>query len=66
MSPTDCVKDRLASYLFFDAKECLDQALLVAERHPIDMNSIKKWCVRENGENVYEEFSELLKNRRDT
>jgi hypothetical protein len=26
LSPTDCVKDRLASYIHFKARECLDQA----------------------------------------
>lgn len=28
--PTDCVKDRLASYIHFKAPECLDQAVMVA------------------------------------
>lgn len=28
-SPTDCVRDRLASFAFFNARECLDQAVLV-------------------------------------
>ena len=31
-SPTDCVKDRLASYIYFKARECLDQAVLVASK----------------------------------
>ncbi len=31
LSPTDCVKDRLASYIHWDAKECLDQAVMVAK-----------------------------------
>lgn len=42
-SPTDCVKDRLASFIHFNAEECLDQAVLVAKRHPVDIDKIKSW-----------------------
>jgi len=34
-SPTDCVRDRLASYIHFSANECKDQAILVAKKHPM-------------------------------
>lgn len=30
-SPTDCIRDRLASYIHFKARECLDQAALVVK-----------------------------------
>jgi len=60
-SPTDCVRDRLASYAFFNAQECLDQAVLVASRHPVDFSKIKKWCTSENIVTHYEDFTEKLK-----
>lgn len=47
LSPTDCVKDRLASYIHFKAPEGLDQAVIVAKNHDVNFTSIKKWC--ENG-----------------
>lgn len=44
LSPTDCVRDRLASYVHFGAAECLDQALLVARAHDLDWDKIERWC----------------------
>jgi hypothetical protein len=44
LSPTDCVKDRLASYIHFKAPEGLDQAVLVAKNQDVNLVSIKKWC----------------------
>ena len=41
-SPTDCVKDRLASYIHFKAAECLDQAVIVAKSHPVNFKRIEK------------------------
>ena len=35
-SPTDCIRDRLASYIHFKARECLDQAVLVAKKFPFN------------------------------
>ena len=43
LSPTDCVKDRLSWYLHFGDAQALEQALLVAREHHIDLNEIRKW-----------------------
>ncbi len=59
-SPTDCVRDRLASYIHFQARECLDQAVLVAERFPVDLKKIKTWCKGEGSEEAFLKFSEKL------
>lgn len=61
LSPTDCVKDRLASYIHFNARECLDQAVMVAKKHPIKLNNIKKWCIDEGGETQFQDFLKKLK-----
>lgn len=61
-SPTDCVKDRLASYIHFKAAECLDQAVMVAKKHPVKLEEIKKWCMGEQGEKQWEDFLEKFKN----
>jgi hypothetical protein len=61
LSPTDCVKDRLASYIHFKARECLDQAVMVAEKHPVQMSAIKKWCQGEGRPEAFDEFSIKLK-----
>jgi hypothetical protein len=61
LSPTDCVKDRLASYIHFKARECLDQAVLVAKNHPVKFEAIKKWCKNEGAESAYDDFQRKMK-----
>lgn len=61
LSPTDCVKDRLASYIHFKARECLDQAVLVAKKHSIKLEKIKNWCEAEGAEYAFEDFLKKLK-----
>lgn len=60
LSPTDCIKDRLASYIYFKSQEGLEQALLVAKYQPFKMAEIKNWCKRENAEFAYEDFKQKL------
>jgi len=40
LSPTDCIEDRLASYYYWNDKQCLEQTLLVAENKEIDILEI--------------------------
>jgi hypothetical protein len=61
LSPTDCVKDRLASYIYFRDRVGLDQALMVARKHPVNLQSIESWCSRENATPVFEEFMAALR-----
>ena len=56
LSPTDCIRDRLASYIHFSARECLDQAVLVANSQPFDLKKVKSWCIKEGGKTQFEEF----------
>jgi hypothetical protein len=60
LSPTDCVKDRLASFIYFNDREGLEQAILVAKRQTIDLKSIQKWCEAEGHPEAYQTFSEQL------
>ena len=60
-SPTDCVRDRLASFAFFGARECLDQAVLVANAHEVDFRKVKKWCKQENILECFSQFISKLK-----
>lgn len=65
-SPTDCIRDRLASYIHFNAMECLDQAVLVAQKHPFDRNKIKSWCANEGAPSAFKDFEEKLKRANNT
>ncbi len=62
-SPTDCIKDRLSSYIHFNARECLDQALLVARNQRFEMRMVKELCFQEgaSGKDAFEEFEKLLR-----
>jgi hypothetical protein len=41
LSPTDCVKDRLAAYYHWGDRQCLEQAVLVAGTAPVDLADIR-------------------------
>lgn len=60
LSPTDCVKDRLASYIYYGSRECLDQAVLVTTQQPVDQKKVKTWCEKEGQIEVYEEYLKLV------
>lgn len=61
LSPTDCVKDRLANYIYFADKQCLQQAILVASEQLVDFEGIKRWCEDEGMSAKYEDFIEGMK-----
>jgi hypothetical protein len=56
VSPTDCVKDRLAAYYHWNDLQCLEQAVLVGHAHPIDLRELRRWSV---GEGKGREFSSI-------
>jgi len=56
VSPTDCVKDRLAAYFHWNDLQCLEQAVMVGQAHPIDLEELRRWSV---GEGKGREFSKL-------
>jgi hypothetical protein len=63
LSPTDCVKDRLASFFHWDDAQALEQALMVAEGNTIDLKEIKLWAKKEGFPKKYDEFLKKLKQR---
>ena len=56
ISPTDCVKDRLAAYYHWGDRQCLAQAQLVARGHTIDIGEIERWSI---GEGKFDEFEHI-------
>ena len=62
LSPTDCVRDRLTSFIHFQARECLDQAQLVARAQTIEWPVVEAWCTREGPRGIaaYGELRALL------
>jgi hypothetical protein len=62
ISPTDCVKDRLAAYYFWDDQQSLAQAILVALHNRINISEIKRWS---QAEGKIEKFKIFLKRYND-
>ena len=63
LAPTECVMDRLAWYLHDADTECLEQAVQVATRHPVDLERIERWArgERPHGEERFREFERRLR-----
>lgn len=60
VSPTDCVKDRLCAFYFWNDRQGLAQAILVAKSQNVDLKEIKRWSKAEGKEQEYELFKEKL------
>ena len=60
ISPTDCVKDRLAGYYHWDDLPCLEQAVLVARENPIDLDEIERWSKREGKGHLFQQIRKRL------
>lgn len=56
ISPTDCVKDRLAWYYHFGDMQCLSQAILVSNGYRIDIEDIRRWS---EGDGKLSDFEEI-------
>lgn len=48
LSPTDCVKDRLAAFYHWNDNQALEQALMVTKDNRVDMKEVKRWSKVEN------------------
>jgi hypothetical protein len=60
ISPTDCVKDRLAAYYHWGDQQSLSQAILVAERNKIDVDEIRRWSMAEGKLQEFEKIKKKL------
>jgi len=63
LSPTDCVKDRLAAFFYWNDQECLEQALLVGSSTDIDLSEIERWAHKEGNEKKFNLFRDRLKEK---
>lgn len=61
ISPTDCVKDRLASYYHWGDRQSLEQAILVAKSSRIDLDEIERWSNSEGKQKEFLSVKEILK-----
>ena len=47
LSPTQSVMDRLAWFFYSNDRQCLDQAVWIAQSQPINLDQIRQWAIRE-------------------
>ncbi len=63
LSTTDCVKDRLAWYYHDNDTECLEQAVLVAARHDVDLDEVARWSKAEGYREAFGAIKHRLKRK---
>lgn len=60
ISPTDCVKDRLCAFYFWNDLQGLEQAILVTKSRQVDLKEIKRWSKVEGKEKEFKVFTDKL------
>jgi len=60
LSATDCVKDRLCAFYYWNDLQGLEQAVLVAKSQTVDLKEIKRWSKVEGKEKEYKSFMSKL------
>ena len=61
LTPTDCVKDRLAAYFHWNDAQALEQAVLVATAQAVDLDDIARWSQAEGEARKYGTFLAKLR-----
>jgi hypothetical protein len=61
LSPTDCVKDRLAAYYHWNDRQSLQQAILVAQTCDIDLDEIERWSIKEGKSREFADIRDRLR-----
>lgn len=60
LSPTDCVKDRLCAFYFWNDLQGLEQAILVTKSQQVDLKEIRRWSKVEGKEKECKIFIDKL------
>jgi hypothetical protein len=61
VSPTNCVRDRLAAAIHWHDPASAVQAAAVASLHEADLELIRTWCIAEGGFRQFEMFRPLIR-----
>ncbi|MBX9879458.1 MAG: nucleotidyltransferase [Candidatus Obscuribacterales bacterium] len=61
LSPTQSVMDRLAWFFHCNDRQCLDQAVWIAEKHPISLEKVESWAGHEGQEEKFKVFLSRLR-----
>lgn len=61
LSPTQCVMDRLSAWFHWKDRRSLIHALWVCEKHPVNLDKLKKWAAKEDSLEKFAVFLEEYK-----
>jgi hypothetical protein len=62
LTPTDCIKDRLSHYFHWGDKQGLEQALMVAETFPVDVDELARWSQKEGMQDKFDNVRDRFLN----
>lgn len=60
LTPTDCVKDRLAAFYHWEDRQGLEQAVLVAKNNKVNLSEVRRWSVAEGKGEEFKRFASAL------
>jgi hypothetical protein len=60
LSPTDCVKDRLAAFYHWNDNPSLEQAIMVCRDTQVDLREVKRWSIKEGMRDRFDLFKKTL------
>lgn len=60
ISPTDCVKDRLAAYYHWGDRQSLEQAIMVVRDNAVNLNEVERWSEAEGHPAQFQEIKHRL------
>ena len=60
LSPTDCVKDRLAAFYHWNDSPSLAQAIMVCRDNSVDLREVRRWSLKEGMGEKYMKFKKAL------
>ena len=60
ISPTDCVKDRLAAYYHWGDRQSLEQAVMVFKDNAVDLREVERWSKAEGSFLQFQEIKDLF------
>jgi len=64
LSPTDCVKDRLAAFFHWNDSPSLAQAIMVCMHAPVDLREVRRWSINEGRKDKFGLFKDALSKAR--
>jgi len=61
LTPTDCIKDRLAAYYHWGDEQSLLQAVWVAQENEFSLEDVEVWSIKERMKEKFSVFKKMLK-----